>query len=212
MFSIFRRKPYAQEIADEYMARAAASVDTVNELHRGGLITRGQVAAFGFLAAAPGALGHGLLMNRYLSFGMVKRSQVAEGATGASRSYTTLQVMAVYLLQQMMLNNPGLKDAIGASLEEVLTRYLELTYPKVSTAELLAGMNSVIEQYVTDPNDSSAPMEALEAFIWRFMEDLGLPQPGPVEGMAIMAAVPAILKGQMTYLRDSLGVPPMTDQ
>lgn len=35
MFSIFQRKPYAQQIADEYMSRATASVESVNELHRG---------------------------------------------------------------------------------------------------------------------------------------------------------------------------------
>ena len=211
MFSIFRRKPYAQEVADGYMARAAAAVDTVNDLHQAGLITQGQAAAFGFLAAAPGALGHGLLMNQYLSFRMVKKSQV-EGAAGASQAYTALQLMAVYLLRQMTLNTPGLKEAIGASLEEVLTRYLELTYPEVSTAQLLAGMNFVIDQCIVDPNDSTAPMEASESFIRRFMQDLGLPQPGPIEGMAIMAAVPAILKGQMAYLRDSLGVQPITDE
>lgn len=176
------------------------------------MITGGQLTAFGFLAAAPGALGHGLMMNRYLSFAKIKKSQVPEGASGACRAYTNLQLMAVYLLQQMMRNTPGLKDAIGATLEELLTRYLELTYPNVSTGQLLAGMNSLIDQYVTDPNDSAAPMGALEAFIWRFTEDLGLPQPGPIEGMAIMAAVPAILKGQMAYLRDSLGVSPITDQ
>ena len=212
MFSIFRRKPYAQEIAAEYMARTAASVDTINQLHREGLITQGQAAAFGFLATGPGVLGHGLLMNRYLSFGMVKNSRVAKGVAGASGAYTALQLMAVYLLEEMMLNTPGLKDAIGASLEEVLTGYLELIYPKVSTAQLLAGVNPVIDQYMTDPNDTSAPMRAQEAFVWRFIEDLGLPQPGPIEGMAIMAAVPAILKGQVAYLLDSLGFPPINDQ